>query len=119
MKSKEKYKIGITEVEVWDDCIVTIFSDGATVIAGDNHNLADAERYGYETDTFQMSVDHEIAHTWIAWVTGCGFSRVLWDQAHNVPHGVWASWEEEVVLTFQSGLDKTKPRPWERWSVGG
>ena len=83
----------------------------------DDHSLAIAEELGYGDDTWTMSRDHELSHTWLAHLAGLPWSPTMWRLAHpdspDVADDVAVAEEEARVLDFQRSLDKSKPRPWE------
>ena len=94
--------------------------DGTTVGAtpnGDERSLAIAAELGYGDDTWQMSRDHELSHTWLAHVEGRPWSPTMWRLAHphsdDVADDATVAEEEARVLEFQRALDKSRPRPWE------
>jgi len=125
MTSKE-IKIGTVLIKIFDDAryLETIFLDDLYVPATpnfDKDSLKLAEELGYGTDTWAMSRDHEIAHTWLAYKRGKNYSPTLYKVARQqagLPTEYCISdkevaFEESVVLEFQKQLDKDKPRPWE------
>jgi hypothetical protein len=83
----------------------------------DEHSLAIAVQLGYGDDTWQMSRDHELAHTWLAHLAGLPWSPTMWRLAHpdsaDVADDAAVAEEESRVLEFQRQLDKTGPRPWD------
>jgi hypothetical protein len=100
--------------------IETRFADGATVGSTPNqdaHTLRMAEALGYGTDTWAMSRDHEMAHTWLAHVAGMPWSNTFWRIAHPTADGSIGddevADEETRVLDFQRQLDKAGARPWD------
>lgn len=109
--------LGICTIE-WDNdqqWLVTRFPDGTQVPATPNHrpeDIALATELGYP-NTWEMSRDHELAHTWLAVREGRDFSPVLWAVAHRtvLPPGQ-ADREEARVIEFQRSLDKRARRPW-------
>ena len=72
---------------------------------------------GYGDDTWMMSRDHELSHTWLAHLDGRPWSPTMWRLAHpsssDVADDVAVAEEEARVLDFQRGLDKSGPRPWD------
>lgn len=99
--------------------VETRFPDGSKVGSTPNddpHTLAVARDLGY-TDTFAMSRDHEIAHSWLAHLDGKPWSRTMWRLAHpydgDLPNDSEVAEEEMRVLEFQRTLDKAAPRPWD------
>lgn len=116
---------GRVEVE-YDDAarwLVTRFEDGTELPAAANHDPASvalAHELGYNGDTFAMSRDHELVHSWTAYHEGHEHwrSATLWLIAHHQPiTGCLAElvrWEESKVLAAQRALDKTtSARPWD------
>lgn len=94
--------------------------DGTTVGATpnrDERSLAIAAELGYGDDTWRMSRDHELSHTWLAHLEGKPWSPTMWRLAHphseDVADDVAVAEEESRVLEFQRSLDKSRPRPWE------
>ena len=83
----------------------------------DEQSLQISAELGYGDDTWEMSRDHELSHTWLAHLEGKPWSDTMWRLAH--PHSSEVAGDREVaeeearVLEFQRGLDKTRPRPWE------
>jgi hypothetical protein len=104
--------------------VETRFDDGRTVGStpnDDEHTLRIAADLGYGTDTWAMSRDHEMCHTWLAHVAGLPWSPTFWRLAH--PEAVGSIGDTEVaeeetrVLDFQRQLDKAAPRPWDDGSI--
>jgi hypothetical protein len=100
--------------------VETRFDDGATVGSTPNddpHTLRMAADLGYGTDTWTMSRDHEMAHTWLAHQAGLPWSPTFWRIAHPEAEGSIGddevAEEEAKVLSFQRALDKQQPRPWD------
>ena len=100
--------------------VETRFPDGARVGStpnADEHTLNVAAELGYGTDTFAMSRDHELAHSWLAYQDGRVASPTMWRLAHpeaeGLPDDVEVSQEEARVLAFQKALDKSSPPPWD------
>jgi hypothetical protein len=100
--------------------VETRFPDGSTVGSTPNddpHTLEVAAELGYGADTWAMSRDHEIAHSWLAHLEGPTPSRTMWRLAHPDDHDLAdddaVAREEARVLAFQATLDKGAPRPWE------
>jgi len=100
--------------------VETRFADGAIVGSTPNHDdwtMHIAAQLGYGRDSWTMSKDHEIAHTWMAHVRGDRWSSTMWRLAH--PRAADAVGDSEVaeeeaaVLEFQRLLDKSALRPWE------
>lgn len=82
----------------------TVFDDGTFAPATPNYEPSDIQRahdLGYDGDTWQMALDHEALHTWIAERMGFTHSVVLWGAAHGhlKPHGGLT--EEGYVISFQ------------------
>jgi hypothetical protein len=103
----------------------TWFPDGTSVPATPNFDeasIALAHDLGYDGDTWAMSRDHELAHTWLAVAAGQGRSGTLWRLVHpSDPDAVdndEVAREEARVLRFQRGLAKPGPRPWDVVLVG-
>lgn len=100
--------------------VETRFADGTKVGSTPNrdaHTLRTAADLGYGHDTFAMSCDHEIAHTWLAHLAGRPWSPTMWRLAHpdddDLPDDDEVATEEATVLAFQKTLDKGAPRPWD------
>jgi hypothetical protein len=100
--------------------VETRFPDGTTVGATpnrDDHSLRIARDLGYGDDTWAMSLDHELCHSWLAQVADQPWSPTLWRLAHpddlDVANDVEVAEEEARVLEFQRRLDKDAPRPWD------
>ena len=100
--------------------VETRFEDGTKVGSTPNrdpHTLNVAEELGYGDDTWAMSRDHELSHTWLAHLDGRGWSPTMWRLAHpeddDLPDDDAVAHEEARVLEFQRTLDKTGPRPWD------
>lgn len=83
----------------------------------DERSLAIAAELGYGDDTWLMSRDHELSHTWLAHLDGRPWSPTMWRLAHpyssDVADDVAVAEEEARVLEFQRTLDKAQPRPWD------
>ena len=117
------YTLGACRVVVDDErrYLATRFPDGTEVGATPNTDpasLAMAAELGYGADTWAMSRDHELAHTWIAHVEGRSWSPTLYRLGHPssgplVPSDDDVAHEEARVLDFQRRLDKSAPRPWD------
>jgi hypothetical protein len=100
--------------------VETRFDDGNKVGSTPNrdpHTLRVAEDLGYGADTWTMSRDHEIAHTWLAHQDGLRWSPTMWRLAHpdgdDLPDDAAVAHEEARVLDFQRALDKEAARPWD------
>jgi hypothetical protein len=100
--------------------VETRFEDGTKVGSTPNrdpHTLNVSEELGYGDDTWAMSRDHELAHSWLAHLDGRRWSPTMWRLAHpwddGVPDDDAVAHEEARVLEFQRTLDKTAPRPWD------
>jgi hypothetical protein len=100
--------------------VETRFPDGTKVGSTpnhDDHTLKVAAALGYGEDTWQMSRDHEVAHTWLAHLDGKPHSRTMWRLAHpygdDLPDDDEVAEEEATVLAYQRTLDKGRPRPWD------
>jgi hypothetical protein len=97
----------------------TWFPDGTRVPAAPNYDAASIERahdLGYEGDTWAMTRDHELAHSWLAVTSGLGQSPTLWHLAHPEAEPLGehdVNGEEARVLRFQRTLSKPGPRPWD------
>jgi hypothetical protein len=104
--------------------VETRFDDGAKVGStpnSDPHTLATARQLGYGEDTWAMSRDHELAHSWLALQDQIPWSRTMWRLAHphadDLPNDAEVAEEEARVLAFQQTLDKAAPRPWDEADV--
>jgi hypothetical protein len=100
--------------------VETRFADGTSVGSTPNddpHTMQMAEDLGYGSDTWAMSKDHELLHTWIAHLEGRRWSDTMWRVAHPDQLGsigdIAVAEEETRVLEFQRQLDKDAPRPWD------
>jgi hypothetical protein len=100
--------------------VETRFPDGTKVGSTPNddpHTLRTAADLGYGVDTFAMSRDHEVAHTWLAHLAGRPWSPTMWRLAHpyddDLPNDDEVAREEATVLAFQRTIDKAQPRPWD------
>jgi len=100
--------------------VESIMEDGTKVGATpnrDNWSLQTSSGLGYGDDTWAMSRDHELSHSWLAHLDGKPCSPTMWRLAHphsaEVADDVEVAEEEARVLAFQQALDKTEPRPWE------
>lgn len=107
-------------VDAANQYVETRFPDGAKVGSTPNrdaHSLKVAAELGYGDDTWTMSRDHELGHTWLAHLDGLPWSPTIWRLAHPedtaVPDDAAVAEEEATVLTFQAGLVKNLPRPWD------
>jgi hypothetical protein len=112
----ETYHFAECVVEVDDarQYLVTRFSDGTYVDATPNRDegsLRTASELGYGDDTWAMSRDHELAHSWLAFPD---VSPMLWALAHG---STASRVEETTVMEFQRSLDKSAPRPWDQVSA--
>jgi len=104
--------------------VETRFPDGTKVGSTpnrDDHSLRVAAELGYGDDTWTMSRDHELSHSWLAHLAGGGCSPTMWRLAHPessaVPDDVQVAEEETAILDFQRSLDKRSPRPWDLAAV--
>lgn len=104
--------------------VETRFPDGCSAGStpnDDEHTLEVAEEMGYGTDTWAMSRDHELAHTWLAHVAGLEFSPTMWRIAHpdleDSIGDVEVSEEEARVLEFQRTMPKDRVRPWDDGTI--
>lgn len=100
--------------------VETRFGDGTKVGSTPNrdaHSLWVAAGLGYGDDTWSMSRDHELAHTWLAHMAGLPWSPTMWRLAHpwgpDLPDDAQVAEEEAMVLRFQGTLDKAALRPWD------
>ncbi len=100
--------------------VETRFGDGTKVGSTpnrDDHSLRVAAGLGYGDDTWSMSRDHEVAHTWLAHLAGLPWSPTMWRLAHpwgpDLPDDAQVAEEEATVLRFQGTLDKAALRPWD------
>jgi hypothetical protein len=104
--------------------VETRFEDGTKVGSTPNldaHTLNTAIQLGYGDDTWAMSRDHELAHTWLALLDDKPWSLTMWRLAHpdgdDLPNDAEVAQEEARVLAFQLGLDKERPRPWDEAEI--
>jgi hypothetical protein len=106
-------RVGANFIRCWPDQrhLCTVLPDGAEVPASPNHTPADvalAHELGYPS-TWELTLAHEVCHTYLAVEMGAECSPVLWWVAHQ------DSWdeheqnmfqiEEAVVLDFQRALN--------------
>jgi hypothetical protein len=93
--------------------VQTVFEDGTYAPATPNQREEDINRardLGYDGDTWEMTLDHELLHTWVPQQMGLAYSQILW----NVAHGggkKWPPWgkeEEGYVTSFQRYLRLNK-----------
>lgn len=115
------YHLGGCTITVDEEArwLQTTLPDGSVVDATGNddaESLEMAARLGY-ADTWTMSRDHELMHTWLAVQAGLSHSPTLWRVAHpgdasNISDDEVAR-EEQAVLDAQAALDKAAPRPWD------
>lgn len=106
-----------------DECaryVETRFEDGTRV--GSTPNVDPGSLFmcvdlGYGHDTWLMSRDHELSHTWLAYQDRQALSPTMWRLAHpdssDVAGDVEVADEEARVLEFQRHLDKRGVRPWD------
>lgn len=114
------YRLGACTVTVDDEnrCLWTRFPDATITTAAPNHDTDSIQRahdLGYHGDTWAMTRDHELAHTWLAIEAGLDRSPVLWSLCHD-PFALQLREvfdEEARVLDYQRQLDKNAARPWE------
>jgi hypothetical protein len=81
-------------VRIWPShrYLETRFPDGAIAPAApndDEESRARAQRLGYGTDLWRMTVEHELAHTFTAEARGDPFSIVLSYVAHGGDQKLW------------------------------
>jgi hypothetical protein len=99
-------------VELWHNCLFTVFADGLQVSAAANYDEASkqmADDLGYGGDTWQMSKEHELSHHIVAMLQGHPYSRVLRGVAVRAAGGdketvisaADSAEEEALVLDFQ------------------
>ncbi len=100
--------------------VETRFADGTKVGSTpnrDSHTLKVAAELGYGDDSWAMSRDHELAHSWLALVDGLPWSPTMWRLAHphgpDLPDDGQVAEEEARVLEFQKTIDKAGPRCWD------
>jgi hypothetical protein len=85
----------------------TIFDDHSFAPATPNSSPVDTERahvLGYNGDTWSMTLDHELLHTWVAERLGRECSVVLWNVAHGKPKPHGGLVEEGYVTSIQRFL---------------
>ncbi len=100
--------------------VESLLEDGTKVGATpnrDDESLRLCAELGYGDDTWVMSRDHELSHTWLAHLEDRPWSPTMWRLAHpdssEVASDVEVAAEEARVLRFQRALDKAVPRPWD------
>jgi len=100
--------------------VETRFPDGTKVGSTPNqdpHSLRLATELGYGGDTWTMSRDHELGHSWLALVDGLAWSPTIWRLAHpngpDLPSDAEVAAEEARVLAFQRTIDKHAARSWD------
>lgn len=119
------YEIGRVRVHVLDDVphLWTAWDDGLILPAGPApaDRLALCADMGYGDDLWAMSLDHEIAHHWLAVLDGLPFSvslrLVAAGQTADPETRAYIVAEEERVCRWQWQLDKAAPRPWDHLLV--
>ena len=96
--------------------VETRFPDGSKVPAvpnDDPDSLSMASDLGYGENIWQMTIDHEVSHSWLAFLDGT-YSKALWVVAHpEADFGDEVGQEEERVLEFQKKLIASDKRPWD------
>lgn len=101
-----------TEVRVWNpEYWMVTWIQGRDVVAtgnpGDLDAVALAHSLGYGGDTWAMSRDHELLHSWLAVRRGLPFSPTLWAVSRGDKHltaDAIRDWEEGDVLALQKFL---------------
>lgn len=100
--------------------VETRFADGTKVGSTPNrdpHSLRVAADLGYADDTWAMSRDHELGHSWLAFIDGLPWSPTMWRLAHpeypGLPSDAEVAEEEATVLEFQRTIEKAAPRCWD------
>ncbi len=104
--------------------VETRFEDGTKVGSTPNVDvgaLLMGADLGYGEDTWHMSRDHEMSHTWLAHLDRRPWSPTMWRLAHpqcsEVAGDAEVAEEEAQVLEFQRRLDKAAERPWDACST--
>lgn len=98
--------IGECRVDIWHDhhILATVFSDGLSVPAAANDDPDSMERaasLGY-SDTWTMSLHHELSHTLLAVARGKPYSPVLRGVAVRESGGN----KEDVISQFDSNTEE-------------
>lgn len=108
------YVIGLTTVEVFDDCVRTLIQGRPELVAAPN-----------PPDTMRETIDHELGHVWIAWVIAGRPSLALQVAATRCLPQTHITdlvrYEEEIVCSFTLGLRARRGdhrRPWDACRVG-
>ena len=98
-------------VRVWPRYMETRLPDGAVVKAaphdGDPEYVGRAQTLGYGDDIALLCRHHELAHSWLAGLSGLDYSPVLWSVAHDFTTGLSEAamrHEEARVLAFQRAV---------------
>lgn len=115
-----RYRIGRCLVTVCDaeQWLTTRFPSGrevAVAVAVDPGLEQLALDLGYGEDLWQMSRDHELAHSWLAVQQGWPWSWALYQAGGGTVRRTAGEIEEEefMVLVFQKYLRKEGARPWD------
>ena len=103
-------------VRVWPRYMETHLPDGAVVKAaphdGDPEYAGRAQTLGYGDDIALLCRHHELAHSWLAGLSGLACSPMFWIITHRGEprvemHPRWdrvIQWEEARVLAFQRAV---------------
>jgi hypothetical protein len=97
----------VSNSERWMSSKVQGFAVVATGNAGDPDAVALAHDLGYDGDTWAMSRDHELLHSWLSVRRGLPFSPTLWATSRGdkrLTADAIREWEEGDVLSLQKFL---------------
>lgn len=93
----------------------TLFNDGTTAPAqhhpGDYHYRVIAHRCGYQDDTLDYCIEHEVAHLIVEEVLHNRPSRVLWGLAHGQPLEPHEAAYEEMMAQGLQRFARANERP--------
>lgn len=112
------YRVGRTTVEMWGDSVRTILPSGNTVVA--------APGAPPSSRSLAACLDHEMAHTWLAWCYTGQASLVMRRLAaeglgvdgRRICTDDRVAQEEQIVLAYCAGLLPNGDRPWDEYLTG-
>jgi hypothetical protein len=114
-----EYIIGLCRICVCDATrsLKTYFPDGTSLEAGANDD-DDSQKWALDlgySNTWDMSREHEILHTWLALKQGMKFSPTLWSVANRGKEGclkrVDQGQEEWLICCFQRWMNLGEYHP--------
>lgn len=91
-------------VQVWPDCVRTVFADCVEVVGAPQDNdayRATAERLGYGADTLRLCRTHEVVHSWLASLLGLPESPALRGAANGSGPSLLTGAEEDAVMAVE------------------